>query len=271
MIEYVSYRVSEARKYGSDAATVLHGLRVFIAGNKSEGQGLKGGAYWVCKSAKGLCSLYPHITQDRMKRILAKLEEAGEITSTSEYNHSPFDRTKWYTMPEFCEADLFSADAHSRECKSAPSSGVDSHLLKVQNCTFSKCKSAPSLNTNPYSNPISNPSLLGVADAPPAKKEKKRGTRLQEDWSPTSENIEYARAKGLSDQRIQFEAEKFRNYWTSKSGSAATKIDWGKTWNNWILNVIERLPAQSEQQRRNNPDRLRDKYQERLNAAYNRG
>lgn len=69
---------------------------------------------------------------------------------------------------------------------------------------------------------------------------RKRATRLPDNWGPSTNEWEYARAKGLSIDRIATEAEKFRNYWTAKSGKDATKINWGATWQNWILNTVER-------------------------------
>lgn len=36
------------------------------------------------------------------------------------------------------------------------------------------------------------------------------------------------------------ETEKFRNYWRSKSGKDATKLDWPATWRNWMLTAADR-------------------------------
>lgn len=68
---------------------------------------------------------------------------------------------------------------------------------------------------------------------------RKRATRLANDWWPTGENVEYALAKGLSLNRVNLEAEKFRNHWTAKSGRDAAKMDWDATWQNWILRALE--------------------------------
>jgi len=68
---------------------------------------------------------------------------------------------------------------------------------------------------------------------------RKRACRLDPNWWPTTENVEYALAKGLSLDRINLEAEKFRNHWTAKSGQNATKLDWDATWKNWILRSME--------------------------------
>ncbi len=39
----------------------------------------------------------------------------------------------------------------------------------------------------------------------------------------------------------QRETLKFINYWTAKAGKDASKVDWLKTWQNWILTAAERL------------------------------
>jgi len=42
--------------------------------------------------------------------------------------------------------------------------------------------------------------------------------------------------------RIDRELEKFANYWGSKSGKDATKMDWAATWRTWVINGSERQP-----------------------------
>lgn len=41
------------------------------------------------------------------------------------------------------------------------------------------------------------------------------------------------------------ETEKFINHWSSKPGRDAVKLDWVKTWKNWMLNAAERRPARA--------------------------
>lgn len=40
---------------------------------------------------------------------------------------------------------------------------------------------------------------------------------------------------GLPEIDLRLEATQFANYWASKSGGAAAKMDWQKTWENWAL------------------------------------
>jgi hypothetical protein len=67
----------------------------------------------------------------------------------------------------------------------------------------------------------------------------RRGTRLPMDWMPPDSCIAYAAARGMPEPRILIEAERFKNYWTAKTGAGATKRDWEATWRNWILNAME--------------------------------
>jgi hypothetical protein len=70
--------------------------------------------------------------------------------------------------------------------------------------------------------------------------EKSRGMRLAKTWRPSKRDIGFAQGRGLTNLRIQAEAEKFINYWTAKSGASATKLDWEATWRNWIIKMLER-------------------------------
>lgn len=67
---------------------------------------------------------------------------------------------------------------------------------------------------------------------------KKIGSRLPDDFKPDNR---WSVSQGLSIEVLEREFEKFKNYWQAKSGKDATKLDWQKTWKNWIINVKERL------------------------------
>ena len=74
----------------------------------------------------------------------------------------------------------------------------------------------------------------------PRKDATGRGSRLPADWQPSHSEAAFALDRGMPQARLNTEAEKFRNYWTAKSGAGATKRDWGATWRNWIITAMER-------------------------------
>ncbi|WP_455482530.1 hypothetical protein V4P56_02685 [Bartonella sp. B35(2025)] len=79
--------------------------------------------------------------------------------------------------------------------------------------------------------------------ASPAKKRSsrrkgERGCRLPEDFEP---DYDFAIGKGLFPERVKIEIEKFRDYWSAKTGKDATKHDWSATWRNWVRKTVEDL------------------------------
>lgn len=68
---------------------------------------------------------------------------------------------------------------------------------------------------------------------------RKRGTRIPDDFTVTPEMTAWAKERVPQLQGLN-ETEKFINYWRAASGRTATKLDWGATWRNWMLNAAER-------------------------------
>lgn len=68
-----------------------------------------------------------------------------------------------------------------------------------------------------------------------------RGTRWDQNREIPIEWIGDGEAKRaeskLAPVDLRLEAERFRNYWASKSGKDATKTKWHMTWMNWALNA----------------------------------
>lgn len=79
------------------------------------------------------------------------------------------------------------------------------------------------------------------ATAPPAK----RGQRLPVGWEPSDEDVTFAVELRVDWRR---EAEAFRDYWYSKPGVQAVKLDWSATWRNWIRRSTQKLSVKQEPQ-----------------------
>ena len=74
----------------------------------------------------------------------------------------------------------------------------------------------------------------------------KLASRLPEDWEPSDELIAFMR-KERPDLNPSHTIMKFCNYWQSKSGKDATKLDWNKTFQNWVLAENERKAKPASQ------------------------
>jgi hypothetical protein len=74
-----------------------------------------------------------------------------------------------------------------------------------------------------------------------------RGTRLPDDWKPSESlgawllgKLPEGRWSDHSRRWAVHETEKFTLYWVTKTGRDATKIDWDRTWQKWMLTALER-------------------------------
>lgn len=83
------------------------------------------------------------------------------------------------------------------------------------------------------------------ADAPSAK----RGQRIPADWEPSDADVDFAVQRRVNWRE---ELETFRDFWLSKSGADACKLDWSATWRNWIrrsrqsVKPVPQAPAKSK-------------------------
>lgn len=77
-----------------------------------------------------------------------------------------------------------------------------------------------------------NPNGLG--------KKPTKGSRLANDWQPDSEDRGFCASElGWSEERIDREAARFRDYWTEQPGQRGVKIRWHGTWRNWCRRAHE--------------------------------
>lgn len=67
----------------------------------------------------------------------------------------------------------------------------------------------------------------------------KRGTRLAEDWTPTSEQHQWAVETGLTAQEATDEADRFRDYWCAVAGAKGRHVSWDGTWRNWVRRACD--------------------------------
>ena len=78
----------------------------------------------------------------------------------------------------------------------------------------------------------------------------KRAGRLSKDFSLPRDWGEWAVSEGWPEDAVRTEAMKFKDYWISKSGRDATKLDWLATWRNWMRNS----KSTNSQQKGNKPN-----------------
>jgi hypothetical protein len=63
---------------------------------------------------------------------------------------------------------------------------------------------------------------------------RRKGARIPDDYAPTDDLRAWARRRGFTDPQLDEITEQFVRYWQAKAGRDASKLHWGKAWQNWI-------------------------------------
>ena len=95
-----SFDVNEAVIYGVEKAVILHNFRFWLTKNMANDKNNIDGYVWTYNSAAALSKLFPYLNAKKISRLLKDLEVSGALI-TGNYNQIGYDRTKWYSMPEF--------------------------------------------------------------------------------------------------------------------------------------------------------------------------
>lgn len=92
---------------------------------------------------------------------------------------------------------------------------------------------------SPSTSPEESGARTSAPPPPPDESGRKRGTRLPEDFKVTPEMHAWFVENIPDHVNGKIETQKFRNYWTAKSGRDAVKLDWVATWRNWMLKAAD--------------------------------
>lgn len=95
MLQILTCRMDVAERYGLDGAVFLHNVVYWTLKNKAEERHFHDGRYWTYASRKGLAQMYPLWSDSQIKRIIARLRDAGALLM-GDYNENRMVRTNWY-------------------------------------------------------------------------------------------------------------------------------------------------------------------------------
>jgi len=132
------FNVDDAVKYGMEKAVILQNMRFWLDKNKANGTNLHDGYYWTYNSAEAFFKLFPYFKSAKViQRLLKSMVEDGLLLA-SNYNKKGYDRTKWYSMPEYC------AESFDTSHCSKMTNGLD----KNDQCNGQECPMDCSKMTN---------------------------------------------------------------------------------------------------------------------------
>lgn len=103
---YHMFNVKVAEKYGIEEAILFQNIAHWVEVNRSRESNFINGRYWTFNTANGFRKIFPYMSAKKIQRVLKKLEECGLII-TGNYNETPYNRTKWYTLSDIGESVAF--------------------------------------------------------------------------------------------------------------------------------------------------------------------
>lgn len=189
-----SFNVDEAVKYGVEKAVIIYNLRFWLEKNKANDTNKHDGYYWTYNSAEAFTRLFPYFDRRKVNRLLNQLEKEGCIL-TGNYNKQNYDRTKWYTMPEFAVKTPESLEDQPLD-KNDQSNG--------QNCPIEWSKLSNGLDKNDQ--PIPDINQIENTDSKPddTNGEQKNGEQKNGE-SDNGESKSKTKKRGKKKQEVDFE------------------------------------------------------------------
>lgn len=91
------FDVALAVEYWIEESIIIHNLKYWLIKNIANGTNWYDWYYWTYNSAAAFAKLFPYMSSKKISRILLDLENKWVIKSWN-YNKSPYDKTKWYTI-----------------------------------------------------------------------------------------------------------------------------------------------------------------------------
>lgn len=194
------FNVDEAVKYGVEKAVIIYNLRYWLEKNKANDTNKHDGYYWTYNSAKAFSELFPYFKERKIARLLTQLEEENVILA-GHFNKKGYDRTKWYSMPEFAVETQEDDVDLSEETGSNP---CGTPFVKSDKCICQICQIHLSKMTNPFvknDQPIPNVNQIENTDSKPddTNGEQKNGE------SDNGESKSKTKKRGKKKQEVDFE------------------------------------------------------------------
>jgi hypothetical protein len=172
------------------------------------------------------------LTVKQVRNCLDKLKRTNEIAVHTNRQYSLITVKKWADYQGFSTDNTEEKDtqkASQGQTKDTPRAN-DGQTKDKQRATVKEREKESIKNNN-----------LTVITKNTNKSSRKTGTRFistrdeNDNAIIPDEYYRYAAKQGMDHNLINIEFQKFANYWETTTKNP-TKLDWFKTWQNWILN-----------------------------------
>ena len=109
-----SFDVEAAKKYGVNAAILFQYIHFCCENNKANNRHFHDGLTWTYNTRKAFVSLFPYLTEHKIRTAIDKLIEDGIIVK-GKYNIQGYDQTTWYAVTEKGEKLLHKSPSNDEE------------------------------------------------------------------------------------------------------------------------------------------------------------
>ena len=148
-----AFNIGDAKRYGVDAAIIIANIRYWMIENRARNHNVYDDKVWTYNSATSWAELFPFWSANKIQKTLRKMEKDG-VLLVGNYNKIAYDRTKWYSLPDF----VFTGNEKPQADETKP-------LSQMAESNEQKCLTYTNINTdinNRYKHQASN-SFDGVA------------------------------------------------------------------------------------------------------------
>lgn len=87
-----------AQVVGFDEAAVVQQIHYWLEEHAGKSSHFRSGRTWTYNSTKNWRKNFPFWGEDKIKKLLIKLESLGVVLSRNDMNQNKYDRTKWYSI-----------------------------------------------------------------------------------------------------------------------------------------------------------------------------
>lgn len=96
-MKVIAFQPQHAELYGIECAILIQGIKLGLELNENKDTHIHNGKVWMYNTVKEWHRIYPFMTESKIKRSIAKLQDMG-IIEVAQLDRNKLNHTNWYTL-----------------------------------------------------------------------------------------------------------------------------------------------------------------------------
>ena len=96
-MKVIAFQPQHAELYGIECAILIQGIKLGLELNENKDTHIHNGKVWMYNTVKEWHRIYPFMTESKIKRSIAKLQDMGVI-EVAQLDRNKLNHTNWYTL-----------------------------------------------------------------------------------------------------------------------------------------------------------------------------